>query len=361
MKLFVLSLVLVVLTHNHLAAPLPEPGGKHRVGTRLLGPIVDDQRPDARFASGFRTVVAQLWYPTSARRGTHAPYVPEAALIDHLKKGSSAPDVIEVWRSLQTRAILDAPIARGRFPVVFFLQGMGFSRAFYTSWATELASRGHVVVTIDHPDVAPVVIGDRIIEGTEASNDPAVPARRVAEMAADVQHVLATLLASPDAKHLNASRIAVTGHSIGGAAALEACRTSKQVTACADLDGSVWGTVETEGVDRPYLLILNEPNFPTRGPRMEAMAKQRREEWKAVIGKQTEPATLLLVSGTNHLTFSDAPFVREQLVKESGGATTDPVLVLRSLSAILTDYFARGTVGRGNEFITVRSLADWAQ
>lgn len=361
MKVFVLSLSLVVLASNLLATSLPEPGGRHRVGTRLLGPITDEQRPDTRFASGFRTVVAQVWYPTSARRGTRALYVPETALIDHLKKSSSAPEVIESWRSLRTHAILDAPFARGRFPVVFFLQGMGFSRGFYTTWATELASRGHVVVTIDHPDIAPVVLGDRIIESGDASNDPAVPARRVAGMAADVERVLTALLASPHARHLDQKRVAVAGHSVGGAAALEACRTSKRVTACADLDGSVWGTVETEGVDRPYLLVLNEPNFPNRGPRLEAMAKQRREEWKAVIGKQTEPATLLLVSGTNHLTFSDAPFVREQLVQESGGATTDPVRVLRTLSAMLTNYFAGRAAGTGNDFITVRSLADWAR
>jgi dienelactone hydrolase len=259
-------------------SPLPAPSGRYAVGTRVLAPITDASRTDRRFVSGKRTVLVQLWYPTNNRRGDFSPYVPEPWLIDYLKKESSAPDAVESWRHLKTHAYLAAPAAGGRFPLVLFSQGMGMPRFNYTSWLGEIASRGFIVASIDHPEIAPVRVDDRIIEAGAAGGDPAVPARRVNEMAADMELVRATLLRSAEKFHIDPGKTAVIGHSLGGAAALEACRTNRRVGACVDIDGDAWGTVEKEGVGRSFLLVLNKPifadsDFAARGGSREGFQK----------------------------------------------------------------------------------------
>src|SRR2546425_1025709 len=50
------------------------------------------------------------------------------------------------------------------------------------------------------------------------------------------------------------------GHSLGGAAALEACVSQALLRACADMDGYPFGDVEQQGVGRPFLVLLSQPD-----------------------------------------------------------------------------------------------------
>jgi dienelactone hydrolase len=354
-------------------SPLPALSGPYAVGTRVLTPIADASRPDVRFASGKRTVLVQLWYPTNRSRGDFSRYVPEPWLIDYLKRESSAPAAVDSWRHLKTRAYLAAPAADGRFPLILFSQGMGMLRFNYTSWLEELASLGLIIASIDHPGIVPIRLNDRVVEGGAVSGDPAVPARRVSEMAADIDLVRATLLRSAGKLHIDTRKVAVVGHSLGGAAALESCRTNPSIGACVDIDGDAWGTVEKEGVGKPFLLVLNEPIFTdadlaSRGgsrERLTEMGQQRRAQWKELIAKQSAPAILVLVKGTNHLSFTDAPFIRRELVADGGGTLTDPTRTLTITSGLIAAYIRNSLAGTPNlgappdDFITVVSLRDW--
>lgn len=352
---------------------LPEPSGQYAVGTRLLEPLVDGSRPDTRFVSGKRTVAVQLWYPAAPGRGGFSPYIPEPWLVDYLKREGSSPEDIESWRHLSTHGRLGAPAASGVFPLVLFSQGMGMSRFNYTAWVEDLASRGFIVASIDHPEIAPLSVDGRIVASGAPDPDPAVPARRVGEMAADIELVRTVLLRSADRLHIDKENTAVVGHSLGGAAALETCRTNPSVGACVDIDGDAWGRVEQEGVGRAFLLLLNEPtfsdaDFTARGrsrDRFAEMGRQRRAQWKELATKQSAPAVLVLIRGTNHLSFTDAPFVRPSLVAESGGALTDPVRVLRTTVRLIAQYLKNSFAGNptlvapGEAFVTVTPLKDW--
>lgn len=312
---------------------IPHPSGRFTVGTRILPPVIEAAVQDERFLTNHRSVVVQLWYPTNRHAGQRAPYVFDARLLDYLKSESEHPETIESWRGLASDAILDAPPDDGPFPLVIVSQGMGMPRFGYTAWVQELASRGYVVAALDHPGIAPVVVDGRLIPGEGMGGDPQVPARRVEQMASDFEAVRVKLLASATQLHIDSRYTAVVGHSLGGSAALEECRRSGDFGACIDIDGDVWGKVETAGVGRSFLVILNEP-IPPVG---ERMAKERRDGWLAVAEKQKAEATVAIVTGTNHLSFTDAPFVNSRLL-EGTNAVTDPAHVLRTTVTVIDAY-----------------------
>ena len=70
--------------------------------------------------------------------------------------------------------------------------------------------------------------------------------------------LLARLDAEPGArmhKALDLGRVALAGHSFGGAVAAEAMRLDQGVRAGVNLDGTMLGRVVDTGLDRPFLLV----------------------------------------------------------------------------------------------------------
>src|SRR4029077_13405995 len=49
---------------------------------------------------------------------------------------------------------------------------------------------------------------------------------------------------------LDTSHVGMLGHSLGGAAALQACHTEPHFVACADMDGDTFGDVDEAGVGK---------------------------------------------------------------------------------------------------------------
>lgn len=61
--------------------------------------------------------------------------------------------------NLMSQAVDGAPSCKGQYPLVIFAPTAGGQRQAYTQAASELASLGHVVVTIDHPYLSGAVEG----------------------------------------------------------------------------------------------------------------------------------------------------------------------------------------------------------
>ena len=55
--------------------------------------------------------------------------------------------------------------------------------------------------------------------------------------------------------HVDRRTVAYVGHSFGGAAALEACRQDATCTGAVDLDGTPYGPVVHEGLQKPLLML----------------------------------------------------------------------------------------------------------
>src|SRR6185436_1402272 len=101
-------------------------------------------------APGGRELMAGVWYPArDAGRHPRAPWLAPAVLRELLVSAGFAADAAA---TPLTAGHLGAPVRRecGRMPVILYLHGAHDHRAGNTVIVQELASRGYVVVTVDH-------------------------------------------------------------------------------------------------------------------------------------------------------------------------------------------------------------------
>ncbi|MFI0191554.1 alpha/beta hydrolase family protein [Streptomyces sp. NPDC017082] len=301
----------------------PEPSGRFAVGTRVVQ-WTDPHRPESFTADPHdrRTVVVQLWYPArKSPAGTPlARYLGrtehEARIVSGaLARGAGLPGfLVDGVPRAHTHAVFDAPVAGGggRFPVVLFSPGSGGVRTQNTAWAEELASHGYVVAALDHPyDSAAVVLADgrtiraRTTSSGDRDEDGRLAARWTAVRAADLRFVLTRLehpgrdgAAGPLAGRLDTGRVAVTGHSMGGAAALQAARQDRRFDAVIDLDGYPHGPA-SPALRRPALALtqaITPATDPDYLPRLTS-----------ALEHSTTTSYRLTVPGAAHLTFMDGP------------------------------------------------------
>jgi predicted dienelactone hydrolase len=301
----------------------PEPSGHFAVGTRVVQ-WTDPRRPETFTADPHdrRTVVVQLWYPArkSPAVTQRAQYLGrtehEASIVsDALARQAGLPGfLVDGVPRARTQSVFSAPVAggSGRFPVVLFSPGSGGVRTQNTAWAEELASHGYVVAALDHPyDSAAVVLADgRTVHAEIASTgdrdkDTVLSAGWTAVRAADLGFVLTQLdrlgrgeIAGPLSGRLDTSRVAVTGHSMGGAAALQAARQDHRFDAVIDLDGYPHGPT-SPSLHQPTL-ALTQAITPETDPRYVPRLTE-------ALKRSTATSYRLTIPGTAHLTFMDGP------------------------------------------------------
>uniref|UniRef100_UPI0035574F35 alpha/beta hydrolase family protein n=1 Tax=Streptomyces buecherae TaxID=2763006 RepID=UPI0035574F35 len=331
----------------------PEPSGRFAVGTRVMQ-WTDPRRPEIFTADPHdrRTVVAQLWYPAQkspagARRAQYLGRTEHEArtVADALARQVGLPGfLIDGTPRARTRSVFNAPVAGGggRFPVVLFSPGSGGVRTQNTAWAEELASHGYLVAALDHPyDSAAVVLTDGRTLHTKTTStgdrdkDDKLAADWTAVRSADLSFVLTQLdrlgrgeIAGPLTGRLDTSRAAVTGHSMGGAAALQAARRNHRFDAVIDLDGYPHGPVSPSL--RQPTLALAQAITPATDPRY--MPRLTR-----ALKRNTATSYRLTIPGAAHLTFMDGPLYLPPVPSIVGslGRTESPRVVAATTLAFL--------------------------
>jgi dienelactone hydrolase len=294
---------------------LTPPAGPFAVGTEIFR-WVDESRPEDATAdpADRRNVIVQAWYPAAAgSRGRGAPY------IDGLGRLPGSVSLIprfvfSRYDRIDTHAVLDAPLsrARARWPVVVFSPGYGGPRAFYTSLVADLASRGYVVLALDHPYEAAVteLADGRIVTTVEnfLEADPdriAFMAGRLALRAADVSFVL-DQVARPQALgprlsgRVDLDHVGAVGHSLGGATAAAAMARDTRIKAAVNVDGTPYGDLVGRRLDRPFMLIESDHAESGHGVRYLTGNRQLLENLEAG-GFRYE------INRANHYSFTDAP------------------------------------------------------
>ncbi|MFI7082137.1 alpha/beta hydrolase family protein [Streptomyces anulatus] len=331
----------------------PEPSGRFAVGTRVVQ-WTDPRRPETFTADPHdrRTVVVQLWYPAQkSLAGTQrAQYLGRTEREARTVSGALARAVglpgflVDGIPRAHTHSVFNAPVADGggRFPVVLFSPGSGGVRTQNTAWAEELASHGYAVAALDHPyDSAAVVLTDgRTIHTKTTSTgdrdkDNKLAAGWTTVRGADLSFVLTQLdrlgrgeIAGPLTGRLDTGRVAVTGHSMGGAAALQAARQDHRFDAVIDLDGYPHGPT-SPSLHQPTLALTQAITPATDPQYMPRLTK--------ALELNTATSYRLTIPGAAHLTFMDGPLYLPPVPSIVGslGRTESPRVVAATTLAFL--------------------------
>jgi predicted dienelactone hydrolase len=318
----VLSGGYVALAAVRRAQPLtlPAPTGPYHVG-RTAFDWTDPTRTDPLGPGIGRELSVWLWYPAAPQAtGRPAPYAPGAWEQLHFPGlpglGQTSFDAIRV------HALENVPVAEGRFPIAVLEPGLGLAAPQYTTLAENLASHGYLVAGVTPTYSANLtVLHGRPVPATTAGNPPAFdsadPAqaaraadRLVAVWAADARFA-ASQTAGLDrtglfAQHIDQAHTAYLGHSLGGAAALEACRTDPRCAGAADLDGAQYGPVAHTGLRKPMMIIGSQNSCVTgvcQPPDPINLAE--RDIARALLSASTGPAFRYQIDGSRHFDFSD--------------------------------------------------------
>lgn len=291
---------------------LPKPDGPHAVATEVYR-WTDTTRdePHTEDPADRRAVIAQAWYPTTARpSGEGVPY------IDGLGRMPGQVSVmpgflLNRYGQIDTHAAASAPIAtRDRpWPVVIFSPGYGAPRAVYTGLATRLASRGFVVFVLDHPYESAVtelpdgrVVG--LIENVPADHTQYMPQQQVLRTA-DIRFVIDQIarpeVLSPRLRgRIETSKVAVIGHSFGGAVSAMAMSEDPRVVAAANIDGTPYGDLPDRQLNRPFMLIQSDY--------AETGHSDLFVDGNARLLASATPGLHFEIKRANHYSFTDTPF-----------------------------------------------------
>ncbi|WP_329224987.1 alpha/beta hydrolase [Streptomyces sp. NBC_00111] len=299
------------------AAYLPRPTGPRAVGTTSLH-LTDDSRPDP-WAAGAdaRELMVSLWYPTDSPNGRRAQYMTPTESELLLEEGGITGVPSDVLSTVRTHAFTEArPAGRVRgLPMVVLSPGFTKPRTTLTTLAEELASHGYVVAAVDHTyeSVATTFPDGRVATCTacEVPHDEAFWNRLVAGRAADVSFVLDELTRAhapwEGARLIDPSRIAMAGHSVGGASAVTSMPADPRVRAGVDIDGTTQIPLPVSGLSRPFL-FLGRQNQYTPGTGDGAVTTWERD-WQRLTGWKR----WLVVEGAEHASFTDVGLLAEQL------------------------------------------------
>jgi predicted dienelactone hydrolase len=237
-----------------LSLAIPEPSGPHAVGRQRLV-WVDESRSESHTLdpADARSVPIQIWYPAQPGTGQPASYVEDLAAIEAGLKESGEFGWLETLglRMVRHQALQGAEVAAsdGGFPVLVLSPGNATNVGFYSALAEDLASKGYVVIDIDHAfqvaavrfEDGSVAVYDRSMDATLESIGP-----KIEERVADLAFVLERIREGTGdieflAPSLDLARIGVLGHSNGGISAVEMCRADLAIAACLNIDGQAAG------------------------------------------------------------------------------------------------------------------------
>ncbi|MDO3647329.1 alpha/beta hydrolase family protein [Nocardia mangyaensis] len=292
---------------------LPEPTGRYAVGSEIFR-WVDQSRAEPATATGDdrRNVVVQAWYPADQHTPRRWVYLDGHGRLP-ARVGQLPGFLLAEYSGIDSHASADVPLARDRaqWPVVLFSPGYAAPRAFYTGLVTDLASRGFIVLAVDHPYESGVTeLADGTIAttvGQIADDDPDATRSMTEHLdtrTADLRFVLDQLgrpeMLGPLADRVDLGSLTATGHSLGGAAALSALSADPRLTAAATIDGVLYGTLAERTLDRPVLLLESD--------RSETGHSQRHLDGNgALLDRLDAPGFRYEVSEADHYSFTDVP------------------------------------------------------
>jgi len=271
---------------------MPKPTGPYAVGKRTTLWVDKTRKSWLLNTKGRgalpenRKLMANVWYPACERRVKEMRTRRKANWLDPLLARSLAVSFwapewcVNYFRLVRMEALDDAPVAKDRaFPLVLFSHSFTGMKEQNSALFQELASWGYVVVAVDHPHDAALVLypdgSTADFRGYDQPND-ALPLNwwkfrheHLRWRARDVLFALDQMIAlndDPDGdfyQSFDMSRIAAMGHSFGGSAVGLVAQMDPRIQCCIMLDPWMWpfGLEKMkQGIPCP-LLVFEAPRF----------------------------------------------------------------------------------------------------
>ena len=234
---------------------VPRPTGSLPVATETFT-LVDRARRDpfARTREP-RRILTQIYAAAYDRKRPRARYMP----VGVANALASATVPARILRYITASARRGAPMRRGRYPVLIFSPGYSVPHYLYTALLEDLASRGYVVIAIDHTRETEAVQfpNGQTIRRTLPDNPRNIlkPIRARIDDVAFVVRSLPSLRRRATMSGADVTKVGVLGHSLGGLTAANVAAATPAIACAVDIAGSVYGQAVQRPFSRPFLII----------------------------------------------------------------------------------------------------------
>ncbi len=304
------------------AEPFPVPSGSYTVAVAYRSYV----RPASLRTAADRPLGISIWYPIAGESNSPpASYCNDANLIKALRQEqylNLSDSILHDWKKLKTAAIPASMeyLPLTNIPTLLFSPGLGMTRINYTTIAIEIASHGYLVAAIDHPGSGITVLPDGKAMGVIPNSGG--PDGKVEELCRDASFIVKELLTDDLFKNSIApNALAMAGHSLGGAAALNVAAYDHGFKAAINLDGYLFGKAMHEGIAIPFLGILQRPQFPEGNTIPDSLKMERSGLWREIARKSKPGSTVVRIDGMMHFDFTDLPFIIPDSLRVKNGGT----------------------------------------
>ena len=327
--------------------PFPDLTGPHQVGiTTFMWTDTERTETYASNPDEKRSLVVRVWYPADTV-SLAKPYTHFGQKLPYLQKAFSAHYGLPEWvgtllfPSRVTHAYVDAPLSTSAksYPVILFFHGLLGVGDMSVSLLEELASNGYIVVAIDQPYFnfltlypnGTVVTAQRLSDQfakASAAEQKEFQTEAIAVYKKDMKFVLDRLTflsedqATPFYHKLCLDRVGIMGHSAGGTAAIEFCRSDKHCKAVVNLDGWYDQVIGYEPFTTPTLLLFGQTKEATAEPTAEYLKRKNLtreqyyerertiEEHKKAVCEKSAECSMVMIPGASHEDFGDGALLK---------------------------------------------------
>ena len=332
LKVLIITFIILLATlfiEHYFSTDLPAPTGYFSVGRTTL--LIKSKLPGDTLS---HEIFAWIWYPSSSKTGLREKYLSDEWLLALNKTTIFIAHFFERDLGKVRPHSFHEPIVSNTFahyPIILFRGGLSTLAPQYTTLCENWASHGYIVVGLDAPLLSRVFIdsNNRIIERSNENNpeiggstievlNNMVP-RMVGEWTNNATLTLNYLeslnkISNPNqwSGRMDLNKVAMIGHSLGGAAALQFCIQDSRCKAVINIDGLVTPSVAANGLQKPVMFLMGEH------PKSELNDTVNRKINEYIqLSIQHTSATLLSrtdLPNANHFNFSDGAVTKNHLL-----------------------------------------------
>lgn len=245
--------------------------GSYRVGTTTYSwQDLSRGEPHTTSDEDFREVQIRLFYPTDQEYTDNLLPVLPLRFWQRVGGDSAIPGKllrVSNYHNVKWNVEIDASISdsQSAYPLIIFSNGYGFTPENHVNISADLASRGYIVASVNHPygsGVTRLIDGSLVYAQRLPENDLGADLKLWSDDQLFVLNQLQALSLQNESilyERLD-HRIGTMGHSYGGAAAYYSAWQDNRVLAVINLDGTVFDR-EGKNIHQPFMYVQNDLGY----------------------------------------------------------------------------------------------------